>query len=432
MGLTASTRPLRSLRYQLILALGVLSLLLVTVIAITVISLTRMNQVMHQTIEIDGRLSRLANEVAIHTLLCRRYEKEIFLNLDDVGARLGYLAQWNSAYLALEQKIAAFESVATTPEDRQQAELWRTASGNYQATFLQVRQAIADKSIATPGAANKALGPVSERIRTLTDTAVITAERKNDLVEDANAALIAASAATTQRLLWIGLAAVVMSICWSLLFPQRLMHPVIALKEAAQQLARGDLQTRVALDRADELGDLARSFNDMATTIQARTSDLEAQYAVAQAARLEAEASRANLVDQLDMIESQRVMIREMSVPILPLNATTLVMPLVGALDSDRLRLVQDEALRRIESTAAQYLILDVTGLPIIDTHVAQGLIQIVQSARLLGAEVLLVGIRPEVAQAIVGLGLHLNNITTYSSLQSGVTYVLGHQKTRI
>ena len=86
---------------------------------------------------------------------------------------------------------------------------------------------------------------------------------------------------------------------------------------------------------------------------------------------------------------------------------------------------IQERALHAIERTAAQRLLLDITGIPIVDTQVAKGLIAIVQAARLLGAEVLLVGIRSEVAQTIVGLGLDLRGLVTCADLQSGVGYAL-------
>jgi rsbT co-antagonist protein RsbR len=70
-------------------------------------------------------------------------------------------------------------------------------------------------------------------------------------------------------------------------------------------------------------------------------------------------------------------------------------------------------------------VILDITGVPLVDSQVAQGLIQATQAARLLGTEVILVGIRPEVAQAIVDLGIHLDGAVTHSTLQSGISYVL-------
>ncbi len=120
----------------------------------------------------------------------------------------------------------------------------------------------------------------------------------------------------------------------------------------------------------------------------------------------------------------QRDFIREMSVPVLPIRSDTLVMPLVGALDSARLVHIQEQALGRLEATRARHLLLDITGVPVVDTQVAQGLIRVVQAARLLGAHVTLVGIRPEVAQSIVGLGIDLSGIRTYSTLQSALGQV--------
>jgi rsbT co-antagonist protein RsbR len=123
----------------------------------------------------------------------------------------------------------------------------------------------------------------------------------------------------------------------------------------------------------------------------------------------------------LDEIAQQRAVIRDLSVPVLPVSATTLVMPLVGALDSARLQLVQEQALRSIERTSAQQLVLDITGVPLVDSQVAQGLLAVVQAARLLGAEAVLVGVRPEVAQTMVGLGLSLLGLRAYADLQTAV-----------
>jgi anti-anti-sigma regulatory factor len=119
--------------------------------------------------------------------------------------------------------------------------------------------------------------------------------------------------------------------------------------------------------------------------------------------------------------EQQRDLLREMSVPVLPVSRGTLVMPLVGALDSERLRQVQEQALGQLEQLRARRLLLDITGVPIVDNQVAQGLISVVHAARLLGAEAVLVGIRPEVAQSLVGLGLELGGVRTESNLQSAL-----------
>jgi rsbT co-antagonist protein RsbR len=111
-------------------------------------------------------------------------------------------------------------------------------------------------------------------------------------------------------------------------------------------------------------------------------------------------------------------------VPVIPVSTNTLVMPLVGALDSARLRQVQEQSLQALERTSAHTLVLEITGVSIVDSQVAQGFLMTVRSARLLGAEVMLVGVRPEVAQTIVGLGIELDDVHTFSDLQTALVRV--------
>jgi CHASE3 domain sensor protein/anti-anti-sigma regulatory factor len=195
---------------------------------------------------------------------------------------------------------------------------------------------------------------------------------------------------------------------------------------AATRMSQGDLGSRCDLPPAgDEVGRMAITFNTMSAALQQHTSDLQVQYLTAEVSRTEAEQARAQLAAQLAVIEEQQNIIREMSVPVLPLTSTTLMMPLVGALDSSRLALVQSQALGALERSGARQLILDITGVPVIDTQIAQGLLHTVQMARLLGSRVLVVGIRPEVAQALVGLGLDFRHLQRYSTLQQGVAHAL-------
>ena len=126
----------------------------------------------------------------------------------------------------------------------------------------------------------------------------------------------------------------------------------------------------------------------------------------------------------LGEVEAHRLTIRELSVPVIPITASTLVMPLVGALDSTRILQVQEQALQSLESWRARHLILDITGVPLVDSQVALGLLTVVRSAKLLGTEVMLVGIRPEVAQSIVGLGVHLGELYTASNLQMALNHI--------
>jgi rsbT co-antagonist protein RsbR len=159
----------------------------------------------------------------------------------------------------------------------------------------------------------------------------------------------------------------------------------------------------------------------MAQIIEERTADLVAQREVAEISLREAQTTRTELATQLALVEQQQAVIRDMSVPVLPIRSSTLVMPLVGALDSARLSLMHEQALQAIERARTQQLILDITGVPVIDTQVAKGLTQLVQAARLLGTTVDLVGIRPEVAQTLVGLGVELRMMRTFSNLQSAL-----------
>lgn len=162
------------------------------------------------------------------------------------------------------------------------------------------------------------------------------------------------------------------------------------------------------------------------TQITERTAALQAAMADVKS-RADAQ---ARLLHEL---EEQRTTIQELSVPVIPISTSTLVMPLIGALDSGRLRHLRDRALHALTRAGVRYLVLDVTGVSVVDSQIAYGILQVVQAARLLGTEVLLVGIRPEVAQAIVTLGVELQGISTFADLQAALHYVAVHDRqTRI
>jgi rsbT co-antagonist protein RsbR len=339
------------------------------------------------------------------------------------------MLEWQNNAASLDLAITAFGNAAVTPEDRQQATQWRLELEHYRTAFEGVHESIDVGYIFTTEAAVKSLSLYKQDIQSLTKTAQTIAQAKARRAQRAEATLLETIGSSMQMVLLISALALGVAVAWCLMFPAHLMRPIAALQSATSRLAGGDLAARVQLRRADELGVLGRRFDEMAETIQQRTGVIEAQSERANAARIEAEAARAEIAEQLATIDAQRDVIREMSVPVLPLGQSALVLPLVGALDSERLALIQEQALRSIEQLSARFLILDITGVPIVDTAVAQGLIQVVQAARLLGSEVVLVGIRPEVAQAVVGLGIQLNGITTRSTLQSGIAHVLSRSE---
>ena len=128
---------------------------------------------------------------------------------------------------------------------------------------------------------------------------------------------------------------------------------------------------------------------------------------------------------QLQVIEAQRAALRELSTPLIPLAEGVLAMPLIGTIDAARAEQILQTLLDGVSEQRARVAILDITGVKIVDAQVASALINAAHAVRLLGAHVILTGIRAEVAQALVHLGADLSDLTTRSTLQSGIAYAL-------
>lgn len=149
-------------------------------------------------------------------------------------------------------------------------------------------------------------------------------------------------------------------------------------------------------------------------------------------AALEATVSErtAELQATVDRLQSSRETIAELGAPVLPVLPNVLVAPLIGTLDSERVQVVDRNVLSAVERYRARQVIFDITGVTIVDTQVAQALIRLADAVRLLGAEAILVGIRPEVAQTMVGLGIGLDRLHTFPNLQEAIT-VIGDARSR-
>jgi len=127
-----------------------------------------------------------------------------------------------------------------------------------------------------------------------------------------------------------------------------------------------------------------------------------------------------------ERIKKQTQEILEMAtVPVVPVWEGILLVPLIGTLDSQRTQHLMERLLQRITETNSPVAVLDITGVPTIDTQTAQHIIETISSVRLLGAEVILTGVRPIIAQTLVHLGIDLSNVVTRSSLASGLRTAL-------
>src|SRR5258706_3772743 len=135
------------------------------------------------------------------------------------------------------------------------------------------------------------------------------------------------------------------------------------------------------------------------------------------------ESNKAQLRLQHEIIVAQRRMIQELSTPIIPISDKILVLPLIGTIDSARAQQIMETMLLTISKHQAAVLIIDITGVGMVDTGVAHYLLQAARAAQLLGTRVILVRISPEVAQTVVQLGVDLSSLPTYSTLRVGLEH---------
>jgi anti-anti-sigma regulatory factor len=124
--------------------------------------------------------------------------------------------------------------------------------------------------------------------------------------------------------------------------------------------------------------------------------------------------------------------VRELSTPIIPILDRVLIMPLVGTIDTARAQQIIETLLSAIPTHDAEVVIIDITGVSVMDTSVANHVLEATRAASLLGAQCVLVGITPEVAQTVVYLGVDLSGLVTMSDLQSGVQFALDRLNRRI
>ncbi|WP_256774415.1 MULTISPECIES: STAS domain-containing protein [unclassified Stenotrophomonas] len=126
-----------------------------------------------------------------------------------------------------------------------------------------------------------------------------------------------------------------------------------------------------------------------------------------------------------DVIQRQQEEMLELSTPVVKLWEGVLALPMIGTLDSQRTQVVMESLLQRIVDTGSEIAIIDITGVPTVDTLVAQHLLKTVTAIRLMGADAIISGVRPQIAQTIVHLGLDLQGIVTKANLADALALAL-------
>jgi anti-anti-sigma factor len=170
--------------------------------------------------------------------------------------------------------------------------------------------------------------------------------------------------------------------------------------------------------REQELDRLRASLE---ATVAERTASL-------QQALEDVEQREGRLAQTLADLRASELAVRELSAPVIPVLPGVLVAPLIGALDGERADVLTNNVLGMVEREGGRQVIFDITGVPVVDTRVARVLLQTASAVRLLGAQTSLVGMRPEVAQTIISLGVDFSDIATYPDLREAVEAILNRR----
>lgn len=145
--------------------------------------------------------------------------------------------------------------------------------------------------------------------------------------------------------------------------------------------------------------------------------------------RRRAETEQARLRERV--LRAQEELLAELSTPLIPLSREIVLMPIIGAVDAARARRMIDALLRGLEATRSPVAIIDITGVSVVDEHVANTLLQSAQAARLLGTQVILTGIRAGVARSLIRLGVELSTVNTRKTLQEAIALAHEHLRAR-
>jgi rsbT co-antagonist protein RsbR len=135
--------------------------------------------------------------------------------------------------------------------------------------------------------------------------------------------------------------------------------------------------------------------------------------------------TEAYMATREELIARQQQELLELSTPVVKLWEGILALPIIGTLDSSRTQVVMENLLQTIVATNSRYAIIDITGVPTVDTLVAQHLLKTITAARLMGAECIISGVRPQIAQTIVHLGINLEDVITKAKLSDALALAL-------
>ncbi len=194
------------------------------------------------------------------------------------------------------------------------------------------------------------------------------------------------------------------------------------IEDVLASVAAGDMDARIRSDIEDDLSGIEAAIDLL-------INDLTDELRQREKMQKELETKLSKIQEQQKTIVQQQEDLLELSSPVSKVWDNILILPVIGTLDSQRTQIMMENLLQKIVDTGCTISILDITGVPTVDTQVANHLLKTVTSARLLGAECIISGISPAIAQTIVHLGIDLSAIRTKATLQDAMIYAMKQNK---
>ncbi|MEW6501204.1 MAG: methyl-accepting chemotaxis protein [Thermodesulfobacteriota bacterium] len=261
---------------RLLVSFGAVLALLVVVVGIGLWGVSSVTNATEVILAQEGKLLQHAAQLDANILGLRRYEKDIFLNVEKPEKVADYFKKWTKEYALVNERIAVLEEVAVHADDVAKIAAIKETLREYKAGFDMVYGMVGAGEIKTPQEGNAAIGKYKEPIHTMEATSVQLADDANAAVEQAGTAI----RRTAQRVIWLvaafSLLAVILGVVLALVVARGISLPLRQGVDFSIAVAGGDLTRSIALNRKDEIGELTTALNAMARNLSAMIGEIEA------------------------------------------------------------------------------------------------------------------------------------------------------------
>lgn len=401
------------LRSQIIVALSLVSLLLLSSLSIAYYQIHHISSHFGNMLDNETHRSHVAFNMSQDALNCRRYEKDLLLNLSEQGAVSDYADLWRQSYADLIQSMDQLTALAADEDEKTELDDLKVQAEHYNQGVSQLIFQIEAGKIGDPMAGNQELELYKDDIRNLIDASANLAARETSEAEEVGINIRNDLKDLLVILLVMTGGSVLLVAVLGVMLPSRLIVPVRRLQQAAEQLTAGDLTVRASVLHNDEIGQLAQSFNIMAETISHQIAEIDQSELVRQ---------------QNEQLQQLLELVQVLEIPMIALSSRVLLVPIVGHVSDQRATQISQKVLKAIHDRGASDVLVDITGLVNFDVPARQLIEHMVGASRLLGARMIITGVSAEAAQVIVAHGIQLPDVQTFAQLQDGIAAIMHEQ----